>query len=167
MTAWGFTRERERERERESRVARRRGIPIGNLTSQIFANIYLDEFDQFVLCSLRPREYLRYGDDFIIIDGSWRELRDKKNAAEKFARESLHLEINRKNDIIIHAKQGLKFLGVEIFPKGRRLKKRNWRRVEDRLNVENAASYKGLVDKHSKEKKRKYYNWIILDKISE
>lgn len=146
-------------------VPRRRGIPIGNLTSQIFANIYLNELDQFVIREIRPSAYLRYGDDFIVIDDKREHLIRRKEIITEFVRENVHLEINRKSDIIIKTKHGLKFLGVEIFPKGRRLKKRNLRRTEDRLNQKNVASYKGLVDKHSKEKHRKYYNWLILEKI--
>ena len=47
-------------------AGRQAGIPIGNLTAQIFANIYLNEFDQFVLHSLKPLGYTRYGDDFVL-----------------------------------------------------------------------------------------------------
>lgn len=149
----------------ENKAEIRRGIPIGNLTSQIFANIYLNELDQFVIREIKPSAYLRYGDDFIVIDNKRENLIFHKEIITKFVQEKLHLEINQKNDIIIKTKHGLKFLGMEIFPKGRRLKKRNLKRAEDRLNQKNVASYKGLIDKHSKEKHRKYYNWIILEKI--
>ena len=56
---------RERERERETI-----GSPIGNLTSQLFANVYLNEFDQFVKHRLKIKHYLRYADDFIILDSN-------------------------------------------------------------------------------------------------
>lgn len=138
-----------------------RGIPIGNLTSQIFANIYLNELDRFVKHTIKPQAYLRYGDDFIIIEADRNQLISNKLIITKFIEAKLKLEINPKNDIIVKARSGLHFLGVEIFPKGRRLKKRNWQRAEERLNVQNVASYKGLIDKHSNKKSKKYFNWVI------
>ncbi len=142
-----------------------KGIPIGNLTSQIFANIYLNELDQFVIKKIEPLEYLRYGDDFIIIGNSFDDLRKTKESVVIFLEEKLRLIINDKNDIIIKAKWGLKFLGVEIFPKGRKLRKRSWTRATDRVNFQNISSYKGLIDKHSKDKHKKYYDWIIINRL--
>ena len=57
-----------------------RGIPIGNLTSQLFANVYLNELDQFVKHQLRLKYYLRYMDDFLILDF------EKKNQSRSFSR---------------------------------------------------------------------------------
>ena len=144
-----------------------KGMPIGNLTSQIFANIYLNELDRYVKYTIKPEAYLRYGDDFILIDNDRKKLSARREAVIKFLKEELRLEVNRKNDIIIKARRGLKFLGVEIFPSGRRLKERNWRRALERLDFNNIPSYKGLIDKHSNLKRRKYYNWVILKKYDE
>ena len=138
-------------------------MPIGNLTSQIFANIYLNEFDKFIKHDMKVKNYLRYGDDFIIIADNLNRLGKIRSAAVKFLSEKLRLEINKKNDIIVKARQGLKFLGTEIFPKGRRLNKRNSARVKENLNLKNISSYSGLVKKHGKIKKIKEFNWIILD----
>lgn len=142
-----------------------KGVPIGNLTSQIFANIYLNEFDRFIKHSIKPLAYLRYGDDFIIIEIDLNRLHQIKGKSTKFLKEKLRLEINAKSDIIVRAKQGIRFLGVEIFPKGRRLNDRNWRRAESRLNSANISSYSGLVKKHSKGKRIKEFDWIILEKL--
>ena len=144
---------------------RRKGIPIGNLTSQIFANIYLNELDRFVKHIIKPQAYLRYGDDFIIISDNLNRLKLIREEVKKILAENLQLEINIQNDIIVKAKQGLKFLGVKIFPYGRRLSKRNWDRVKSRLDLRNIASYSELVRKHSKIKRIKEFNWIILEKI--
>lgn len=149
----------------ENKSARQKGIPIGNLTSQIFANIYLNEFDRFIKNAMKPLAYLRYGDDFIIMEDNLNSLHQIKGEAARFLKEKLRLEINEKNDIIVKAKQGIRFLGVEIFPKGRRLNKRNWRRAKSKLNLANIPSYSGLVKKHSKEKRIKEFNWIILEKL--
>lgn len=146
---------------------REKGIPIGNLTSQIFANIYLNELDRFAKHAIKPMAYLRYGDDFIIIFKNFQQLLNFRKKIINFIRKELLLEINAKNDIIVKARWGLKFLGVEIFPTGRRLNKRNWRRVKARINLINASSYSGLVKQHSKHKKIKELNWIILEKLNE
>jgi hypothetical protein len=143
------------------------GIPIGNLTSQIFANIYLNELDRYVKHIIKPQFYLRYGDDFILIEKNRLILEEYRKKVEFFLAENLHLKINEKSDIIIRAKLGLHFLGVDIFPQGRKLRKRNWRRATEKLNYDNFASYGGLVKKHCNSKKVKMYQWIILEKFNE
>ena len=150
-------------RERERVEKPRRGIPIGNLTSQIFANIYLNELDRFVVHQLRPQAYLRYGDDFIVIDERRDKIGEHRFAVMTFLKFNLRMKINPKNDIIIPAKAGLKFLGVEIFPKGRRLRKRNWNRANWRLNHRNIGSYWGLVNSHGNSKKIKQFLWKTVD----
>jgi len=132
------------------------GIPIGNLTSQIFANIYLNEFDRYVKHSLRIKYYLRYGDDFVIFGKNREELEKIRILCINFLKNWLKLDIKRENDIIIPVRRGLKFLGVEIWPGGRRLKKRNWLRIKNRLGFNNISSYFGLVHKHADVKKIKY-----------
>jgi retron-type reverse transcriptase len=153
--------------KRESKTRSSKGVPIGNLTSQIFANIYLNELDRYVKYQIKPEAYLRYGDDFILIDCNRLNLSTSRDLIIKFLKERLCLEINYKNDIIVKIRHGLKFLGVEIFLDGRRLKTRNWKRAQERLNFSNVSSYRGLIDKHSNLKRRQYYNWIILKKYDE
>ncbi len=143
------------------------GIPIGNLTSQIFSNIYFNEFDRFVTHSLKPKAYLRYGDDFVIFETNKTSLEKIKAQAVSFLSEKLNLHINSKNNIIIKPKQGLHFLGVDIFPFGRRLKKRNWEKIINNLEEKNFSSYLGLVKKHCKRKKVREANWHIYGLIEE
>lgn len=151
--------------KRESNLKRQKGIPIGNLTSQIFANIYLNELDRYAKHCIKPKAYLRYGDDFVMIADSINQLRPYRKCVINFLKEELRLEVNVKNNIIIKAKHGLKFLGVEIFPKGRRLNKRNLDRISARLNLSNISSYHGLVRKHCNKKKIKQFNWKVLEKL--
>lgn len=153
-------------RDRESKRFARKGMPIGNLTSQIFANIYLNEPDRFVKHILKPQAYLRYGDDFIIISENLEDLKQNRIKVIEFIQTKLKLQINAKNDIIIKAKRGLKFLGIWIYPKGRKLNDRNWRRAKEKLNYKNISSYSGLVKQHGKEKRIKELNWIILEKLN-
>jgi len=115
--------------------------------------------------AVRPQAYLRYGDDFIIISKNIEHLKLCRGKVAGFVYEKLKLEINKKNDIIVKAKRGLKFLGVWIFPFGRRLNKRNWSRARVLLNNANIASYSGLVKQHSKQKRIKEFNWVIIEKL--
>lgn len=135
------------------------GIPIGNITSQIFANIYQNELDRFVKYYLKPQFYLRYGDDFIIIAKTRIELEKIRRQTIDFLKNSLKLEINWKNDIIIPVKSGVRFLGAEIYANGRCLKTKNWQRVKNRLSRSNVSSYSGLIKQHFN-KKLSFLNWL-------
>ena len=84
----------------------------------------------------------------------------------EFLRQNLMLKIKSKNDIIVKTKWGLKFLGVQIFPKGMRLNKKNWQKINIRLNHKNISSYSGLIKKYDK-KKLQYFNWQVMKKIED
>lgn len=88
-----------------------------------------------------------------------------KAQAVSFLDEKMNLQINPKNDIIIKPKQGLYFLGVDIFPFSRRLKKRNWKKVIENLDEKNFSSYLGFVKKHSSRKRIRETNWRIYGLI--
>lgn len=142
------------------------GVPIGNLTSQIFANIYLNEFDRFVKHVLKPQAYLRYGDDFILIEADQQKLLSFRVASVSFLQEKLHLTINAKSDRMMKAKHGLRFLGMVIWPFGSRLNNRNLKRIYERVNHSNVSSYYGLLKQHASLKKRKRFSWWLQDKLS-
>jgi len=100
---------------------RPRGLPIGNLTSQFWANVYLDPFDQFVKRELKCRAYLRYVDDFILFAEDKRTLWAWRAAAIEFLaklRLTAHLERAHPRPVT----EGLPFLGFTVFPTHRRLK---------------------------------------------
>lgn len=139
------------------------GMPIGNLTSQIFSNIYLNEFDRFVKHELRPQAYLRYGDDFVLFETDREALENMKAVAGTFLSERLKLTLHPKNNLIIKARHGLKFLGTELWPSGRRLSKRNQTRIPLRLNLRNTPSYHGVISKHGGKKMQKWLSWRVHD----
>lgn len=80
-------------------------------------------------------------------------------------RDTLGLKINSKNNVVLPVKRGLYFLGVKIYPTGRRLKEKILKRARERLGLKNIASYSGLIKQHSKEKIIKEFNWQILEKL--
>ena len=142
-------------------------MPIGNLTSQIFANIYLNELDRFIKYQLKPKAYLRYGDDFILLEKDLKKLKLFRNKTLQFLENDLKLSINPKNDTMGKVKQGLEFLGVVIWPYTRILNQRNFARIEERLNGNNVSSYSGIIKEHTNGKHLKRFNWLLHTRISE
>jgi len=97
------------------------GLPIGNLTSQLFANAYLNELDRFVKQGLGRRRYLRYMDDFLIFGDCKSELADIKIKIAGFLEDRLQLKLKETKSVIHHAVNGVSFLGFRLFPCHRRL----------------------------------------------
>jgi retron-type reverse transcriptase len=113
-------------------LQRCRGIPIGNLTSQFFANVYLNGLDHFIKERLRCKYYLRYCDDFVIMDNRAARLREIKEAIKEFLF-SLRLKLHRKKCLIARVSHGTDFLGYRVFTNYRRVRTDNVRRFIKRL----------------------------------
>ncbi len=92
-----------------------RGIPLGNLTSQLFANIYLNEADQFIKHELKIKYYLRYMDDSIILSRDKKYLRQVKEEIVKFLYDRLYLTAHPRKIRIFPAEKGIDFLGYVVF----------------------------------------------------
>lgn len=90
------------------------GIPIGNLTSQLFANVYLNELDYFVKRELREKYYIRYMDDFLILGSDKKHLREDKERIKVFLRDQLKLEMHQKKAEIFPIDKSIDFLGYVI-----------------------------------------------------
>ena len=104
-----------------------KGMPLGNLTSQFFANVYLNDLDQYVKHKLKVSYYIRYVDDFVILDRSEIGLEDLKKKIEKYASKNLSLKLHKDKTKIFSLKRGIGFLGFKIFTYHRILKKKNKR----------------------------------------
>src|SRR3989344_1587111 len=104
------------ERERESTAPRKKGVPIGNLTSQLFANVYMNEFDQYVKHVLRVQYYARYTDDFVIIADSQEYLLKLLPLLQAFLKKRLGLRIHPDKVFIRSYHQGIDFLGYGMLP---------------------------------------------------
>jgi len=100
-----------------------KGLPIGNLTSQCFANVYLDGFDHFVKEDLRCRRYLRYVDDFAVFSDDERWLHGIRRLMDRYLRERLKLRLHPRKTRIFPVAEGVGFLGFRIFPTYRLLRK--------------------------------------------
>ena len=106
-----------------------KGMPLGNLTSQFFANLYLNELDYFVKHKLRARYYIRYVDDFIILHNLKEKLEIWKLDISKFLREKLALELHTQKSKIIPLSKGVDFVGFRNFYHYKLLRKRNIRKM--------------------------------------
>ena len=111
---------------------RKRGIPIGNLTSQFFANVYLNSFDHFVKEALKCRHYIRYVDDFVVLDSAKERLHQVKAEMEGYL-SKLRLKLHRDKCQIFPIKEGTNFLGYQVFPRHRRLPKSSVTRARRRF----------------------------------
>ncbi|MDD5041473.1 MAG: reverse transcriptase/maturase family protein [Candidatus Peribacteraceae bacterium] len=95
---------------------RGKGLPIGNITSQFFANVYLNELDQFVKHRLKAKYYLRYVDDFLLLHEDAVVLNRWREQIAVFLRERLSLTLHPRKQRIFPVRQGIDFLGYVVWP---------------------------------------------------
>jgi len=128
------------------------GLPIGNLTSQFFANIYLHELDNYVLRTLKPRAYIRYMDDFVLFDNDKQKLKQHLTEIRLFLDKQLSLQLKEKVVQINRAEHGLSFLGIRIYRSTLRINPKNLRRSLKRLR------YKYHLYKRNKISEQQFYD---------
>ncbi|MEW5939845.1 MAG: reverse transcriptase domain-containing protein [Chloroflexota bacterium] len=127
-------------------VDRPRGLPIGNLTSQFLANVYLNSFDHFVARELKCPAYVRYVDDFLLFGDDLKQLyRSREAILQKMA--SLRLTLHKESAQVYPTQSGIPFLGFRIFPDHRRVKSRKVIAYRRRLKetLAGAFTYDGLA----------------------
>jgi retron-type reverse transcriptase len=126
------------------------GLPLGNLTSQLFVNIYMNEFDQFVKHGLKEKYYIRYADDFVILSESKIWLEHLLPEIRAFLSEQLKLELHPQKVSIATWASGIDFLGWVMFPDHKVLrtatKRRMIKKLEGLVLPATASSYKGLLE---------------------
>lgn len=154
------------------------GMPIGNLTSQLFANIYLNELDQYAKHELGIHYYIRYMDDIIILSDSKKELHQIKADIEQFLNFRLRLSLNKKT-AIRPISTGLEFVGYKMWPTHTKLRKPSSRRIlrcfkkvcqlyrAGELSraqfTHTAASYSGVISHCNSKGLREKLNKIYLE----
>ncbi|MEW6267648.1 MAG: reverse transcriptase/maturase family protein [Thermodesulfobacteriota bacterium] len=136
-----------------------KGLPIGNLTSQFFANLYLDPLDHYLKDELRVQYYLRYMDDFVLFSDSRTWLKERLSDLRRFLETRLKLSLKPKAVLINTRLHGLSFLGYRIFPRLIRIRRENLKRMIRRMRrrmydfrsgrsgeAELAASLRGTIE---------------------
>ena len=122
-----------------------KGLPLGNVTSQLFANIYLNELDQFVKHELKANYYIRYADDFVILHPSYGILLEYLTKIKKFCREFLLLDLHERKTITRKIHWGTDFLGYVVLPYRVVLRTRTKNKMFRMINNRNLFSYLGLL----------------------
>jgi RNA-directed DNA polymerase len=128
------------------------GLPIGNLSSQFFANVYLDALDQLVKHRLRCRHYIRYVDDFLLLHESPQQLNAWRDEIAAWLPAQLHVRLNDAKTVIQPIARGIDFVGQVIKPWHRTLRRRTYRQALARTAtihpvdlLQTANSYFGLL----------------------
>jgi len=123
-------------------------LPLGNLTSQFFANVYLNELDQFVKHKLKAKYYIRYVDDFVILHTSKKQLNFWKKEINNFIKEKLKLGLHKDKSRIIILSRGIDFVGFRNFYHYKLLRKRNINGIKRKISLFNKGdiSYEKLFN---------------------
>jgi hypothetical protein len=114
-------------------IPKNKGLPIGSLTSQFFANIYLNELDQFIKHKLKIKYYIRYVDDFVILGKDTKTLINYKKEIEIFLEQKLKLSLHPKKTVIQHKSKGINFLGYIVKEKYLLVRKRTVKSFKKRI----------------------------------
>lgn len=121
------------------------GMPIGNLTSQLFANLYLNELDQYAKHEMKIRYYIRYMDDILILHHSKEELHRILMEIDAYLNTYLKLQLNNKT-AIRPIRDGVEYVGFRIWPTHRKLTKKMTRNMRKRLRYLQKQFARGEVD---------------------
>lgn len=122
-----------------------KGVPIGNLTSQVFTNVYLNELDQFIKNTLRIKHYARFADDFVLLSERKGDLEAVLPRIQAFLIEHLQLELHPKKIILKPLHQGVDFLGYVTLPHHRALRTTTKRRMLRKMSQRHGAYFDGDI----------------------
>jgi len=127
-----------------------RGLPLGNLTSQLLVNVYMNAFDQFIKHSLKAKYYIRYADDFVMLSHDKERLRNQLPRISEFLENKLKLSLHPEKVFIKTLSSGVDFLGWTHFPNHRVLRTAAKRRMFKNLTLKHGndgtvQSYFGLL----------------------
>ena len=132
-----------------STLSIRKGLPLGNLTSQLLVNIYMNEFDQFVKHQLKEKYYIRYADDFVFFNQDKNHLENLVPKISSFLESKLRLSLHPNKLFIKTIYSGMDFLGWVHFPKHRILrtstKRKMMRKLQGEPSEATIESYKGMM----------------------
>jgi RNA-directed DNA polymerase len=123
-----------------------KGIPIGNLTSQHFANFYLSGLDHLIKEYLRMEGYIRYMDDLVLFADEKDTLRQTLTCIESYLDKALQLKLKDGGILLAPASQGLSFLGFRIFPGTLRIARQGWRRFRRKAICVSDRYGSGAID---------------------
>lgn len=122
-----------------------KGLPLGNLTSQLLVNVYMNEFDQFVKHQLKAKYYIRYADDFVFLHGNKEYLSHTRDSVNEFLEDRLKLSLHPDKVFVKSLFSGVDFLGWVHFPNHRVLRTTTKKRLIRNFSEKSASSYLGML----------------------
>jgi len=122
-------------------------MPLGNLTSQFFANVYLNELDYFVKHKLRAKYYIKYVDDFVILHENKEQLNNWMAQINEFLSEKLKLELHKDKSKVVPLSRGIDFVGFRNFYYYKLVRKRNIRKMKHKIILfsKKESSYREIM----------------------
>jgi hypothetical protein len=136
------------------------GMPIGNLTSQMFANLYLNELDMFAKHDLRLHYYIRYMDDIIVLHQDKQFLARTKDEIEAFLNNNLNLQLNAKT-AIRPCSMGIEFVGYRVWATHRKIRKKTSIKIKRNIKFIKEARDNGTISKDSFDRRIASYKGIM------
>lgn len=124
-----------------------KGLPLGNVTSQLFANVYLNLLDWYVKCELQAKFYVRYCDDFVIVSENENFLKECISKISIFLAENLQLELHPSKIEMRKLPQGIDFLGYVILPHRMVIRTKTKKRILKKSNKLARKFAEGLISK--------------------
>ena len=137
------------------------GLPIGNLTSQLLANVYLNELDQFAKKELKIKKYFRYTDDFVIASEDKSYLENLIPKIQSYLLNELKLELHPNKINIKKFHQGVDFLGYVILPHYRLLRTKTKKRIFKKLKKRISEYKNGLINQQTLEQSLQSYLGVL------
>jgi hypothetical protein len=138
-----------------------KGIPLGNLTSQLFSNIYLNELDQFMKQDLSVKFYIRYADDFVILSRDKAYLQKTLVYIDEFLAKELKLHLHERKVSIKQWHKGVDFLGYVSFPYHSILRTKTKKRILKKMKRKGREMLSGTISKNKFEQTRQSYLGIL------
>jgi RNA-directed DNA polymerase len=123
------------ETSEQSSGVKGKGIPIGNLTSQFLANVYLNKLDHFAVNDLSIQCYIRYMDDFVVFHPGKERLKMVRDRLTQFVGQELLLKVKERANVIQGRENGLGFLGYRVFPGLTRVKNKNIKKLKRKVSL--------------------------------
>ena len=145
----------------KSDIFHKRGVPIGNLTSQLFANVYMNEFDQFMKHELRVKHFARYTDDFVVVSSDKVYLENLILKISKFLDVKLGLNLHPNKVEILPYSKGIDFLGYIIFPRHTLIRKRTGKRILWKFKNKIELYQQKVIEKESVEASLNSYLGVL------
>ncbi len=141
------------------------GMPLGNYNSQFFANLYLHKFDHFIKHNFKAKYYVRYVDDFIILHKHKKQLKNWKEQISIFLKEKLKLELHPQKSRIIPLSRGIDFVGFRIFLNHKLPRKRNLKKMHEKINLFEKGNIEFLKLKEIHQGWQAHSNWSNTHKL--